>query len=110
MARFENSMGISSIEIPNKKCHCFCTIGKKWCTYQFAIAMEPDAVIPDYLEVEQYMEDNIEGQQMTIEVAVTTVADYIANEYKPKYLQVSVYCDDAKHFPVNVTVIKESQE
>lgn len=103
MARFANSMGIKEIQF-SKYVRCFCTIGKTLCTYMVSVEMTPCNVIPDYIEVDDFL-SGMTRKMYTMEEAAVTVYDYLDKEYKPLKLRVTVYCDDAIHMPA--TVIKE---
>ena len=101
MARFANVFGIDAITF-TQNIQCMCPLGGAFCTYQVVVKMEPGETIPDYCEVENAMR-KMSGTTATIEECVAAVYDIMA-EYEPNNLSVSVYCDDAVHFPV--TVIK----
>ena len=101
MAQFANTMSIDDIAM-EKSVKCFCPIGKSWCTYEIDISMEPLSVIPDYLEVEKYLDEQIGGAALTMEDAASNVRDHIAGKYFPKFVRVSLHCSDAKHMPVTV--------
>lgn len=100
MARFENSMGITTIQMEDKV-KCYCPIGKSLCTYELSIAMDVGSVIPDYIEVGTFLDEGISGVA-TLEQCCAEVYDYFYREYQPKYLMVEVRCNDAKHMPVMV--------
>ena len=102
MAKFKNEMSIGKIEFVHT-IKCFCTIGKTLCTYDVCVEMEPTSFIPDYIEVQDAL-DELNNHWFTLEAACAEIFDRIAtqveNEYN--YLKVSVYCVDARHFPVRV--------
>lgn len=102
MAKFKNNMGINQIEMWHK-IKCFCTIGKTLCTYDVLVKMEPTSFIPDYLEVQEALDD-LNNHWYTLEDACAEVFQRIAAqvEHEYNYLQVSVYCGDARHFPAKV--------
>lgn len=103
MGRFENTMGIDSITM-ERSIRCFCPIGRSWCTYDLTMHINPGNVIPDYIEVGEYLKGHVDGKEFTLEGAVAAVRDYLVNEYEPKWANVSLYCGDARHMPVTVTV------
>ena len=101
MARFENVHGITRIKF-KQNIQCFCPLGNDYYTNQVSVLFVPDEVIPDYCEVEQYMR-KMSGNKYTVEDTVFMVFDYLNTKYKPKYLKVTSYADDAVHFEVEVT-------
>lgn len=101
MARFANTMGVDMIRF-KQNVQCWCPIGNAYCTYQVSVSMVPGEVVPDYVEVEKYMR-GMSGRRLTIEAAVGEVFEYLEREYNPESQCVSIYCDDAVHFPVTVS-------
>lgn len=100
-------LNISKIHIsPNAK--CFCPIGKDWYTNMFTIEMVPDNIIPDYVEVDEFVQKSINGKDLLIEQAVNTLYNFMKETYQPKSLKVSSSVGDAAHSYVFVT--KEDQQ
>lgn len=101
MAMFKNTMGINKISLlPTVK--CVCAIGKVLCTYNFEIEMVPGEMIPDYLEVQEFMDNEIHMHFLTMEDATAAVANYLTETYKPISGTVACTCVDSKHFPARV--------
>ena len=105
MARFNNEMGITKICM-FANIQVYCSIGKAFFTARMSIEMVPNAVIPDYIEVEDHIRD-LSGEAMVIEECVGRVYDYINLNYEPMSLLVRANVSDARHMPV--TVEKQSQ-
>lgn len=103
MGTFKNTMGIRHIHM-DKSVKCFCPLGQSWCTYELSIHLQPGEVIPDYLDVEQFLEVEINGGTMTLEDTAGKVLAFFVDTYAPKGASVDVSCSDAKHMPVTVTV------
>lgn len=102
MARFANTMGIDKIEI-HDKVRCFCPIGRSWCTYELDVFMVCGDVIPDYIEVGEYLKTHIQGKEYTLEQCCANVHGYFKSEYDPVVIDVKVHCKDARHMPVTVS-------
>lgn len=100
MARFENKQGITCITM-EKKIHNFCTIGQDWYTNDIDISIEPDKVIPDYIEIDKSLNE-LEGKELIIEDVVASVVD-ILKEYEPLSIEVYSRVEDATHLPVTVS-------
>lgn len=98
----ENKYRINQITIKSKA-KCFCPLGKDWYTNQFEVYMEPSDFIPDYCELDDFIEQQINGKEFIIEEAVAVLYEYIAVKYKPVVLSVESAVDDAAHSAVTVT-------
>lgn len=122
MGMFKNTQQISQIIFEPKTTHNFCPLGQIYCdelakdgskpllphyTNHFRITFSPDEIICDYIDVEKWIANKINNENLIIEDAVANLYDYIYNTYKPAYLKVETYVDDAMHGAV--TVIKESK-
>lgn len=107
MASFPNSMDIDIIRMRGIKVQCFCPIGKTWCTYEIGVEMMPGNTICDYLEVQKYFSEM--PKDVTLESCAAQVRNYLRDTYDPLKVTVTVSCDDASHFPVDVvaTYFKE---
>lgn len=101
MSEFENTMEITEIEF-EKHVQAFCPLGKAYCTYELTVTIHPNLWIPDYCELEAFL-NKMAGGTMTIEECVDQVYGHIWLVYRPHHLVVSLYCGDAVHFPVTVT-------
>lgn len=105
MARFANTFanttGVDMIRF-KLNVQCRCPVGNAHYIYQVSVSMVPGEVVPDYVEVEKYMR-GMSGRRLTIEAAVGEVFEYLEREYNPESQCVSIYCDDAVHFPVTVS-------
>lgn len=99
----KNTYGIRTIAI-TAEAKCFCPIGKDWYTNHFSIDFVPNELIPDYCEVDKFIEGNINGHHLIIEEAVNILHSYMKDTYAPSLVEVTSSVDDAKH--CNVTVIK----
>lgn len=100
MARFDNKMNITCIRM-SATTRCFCPIGKAPYTAELEVEMVPGSTIPDYIEVEQFVNSG-DGASLVIEELVAAVADYLQAEYNPARVTVRAAVKDAKHFPVVV--------
>lgn len=102
MAKFKNEMGIGHIEFEHT-IKCFCTIGKTLCTYIVFVEMEPTTYIPDYLEIQEAL-DELNNHWYTLEAACAEILDRVAAQVENEYnhLKVVVSCYDARHFPAKV--------
>lgn len=98
-----NVYGIRNVTI-DVNAKCFCPLGNDWYTNQFHIDMDVANCIPDYVELDKWVDENINGQSMIIEAAVAKVREYIVKEYKPISCTVRSYVDDAKHSDVCVSI------
>lgn len=96
-----NDYGVKSITMyPSAK--CYCPLGKDWYTNEFEVKMQVKDAIPDYCEVEAWLDENIRGKSLIIEEAVSKFRQYLEGTYSPASLMVSSSVCDALHFPVVV--------
>lgn len=99
--KIENKQNISNITIKTKT-HNLCPIGDDWYTCNINIDITPGKLIPDYIEVDKFIFDNIEKKEYIIENVVAEIFKYIAENYKPKHIKVTASVEDAIHSPVIV--------
>lgn len=99
----QNKYGIRNVTI-NAKAKCFCPLGMDWYTHQFTIDIDVAEAIPDYLDVDKFIAENIYGKSMIIEEATAKVYRYIMDEYQPYSCTVYSRVEDASHSPVTVTI------
>ena len=100
--KLENKNNIDNItifiELKN-----YCPLGKGWYTNQFKITMSPTTYIPDYCDIDAYVNDVIKEKPLTIEDGVGLLFDYLLNEYQPSALSVESHVLDAVHSEVVVS-------
>lgn len=105
MEKLKNTQGISMI-IMHPVAYTKCQIGQDWYKNEFEISFAPGDIYPDYMEVKDWIMENIDGKELNIEDVVDKIYSFIQDEYAPKDLEVT---DDIKgcktHF--DVTVIKQ---
>ena len=115
---FRNKQKITRIVFePKNTCHNLCPLGQLYCdelakdgskpslahyTNHFRITFEPDEFVCDYIDVEKWIKEHLNDEKLIIEDCVTMLYDYLFETYKPKYLMVESFVDDAIHGPVSV--------
>lgn len=99
----KNKYGIKNVTI-DAEAKCYCPLGKDWYTNQFTIDIDVAADIPDYVKLDEWIAENINGHSMIIEEAVATVYEHVMDEYNPYNCSVRSYVDDAAHGVVTVTI------
>ena len=122
MGMFKNTQKITKIVFEPKTTHNFCPLGQLYCdelekqgspkmlphyTNHFKITFCPGELVCDYIDVEKWIARTINDKTLIIEDAVSMLFDYIMETYKPKYLLVETYVNDAMHGAV--TVMRESE-
>ena len=98
----ENTQGITQI-IYRTKTRNYCPIGKDWYTSNIQAQIEPDNIIPDYIDLDKFVAEQINQKEMIIEDVVNALYNHISAEYKPKSLTVTIHVDDAAHSEVVVS-------
>ena len=122
MGMFKNTQKITKIIFEPKTTHNFCPLGQLYCdelekqgspkmlphyTNHFKITFCPGELVCDYIDVEKWIARTINDKTLIIEDTVSMLFDYIMETYKPKYLLVETYVNDAMHGAV--TVMRESE-
>lgn len=97
----ENKEKVKYIEM-YPKARCFCPIGKAWYTNRFKVSVFPRDCYFDYLDVENFIKEEIEGKSLTIEGACKKLYDYLKKDVED--IQVESHVNDAVHFPVKVLI------
>ena len=118
MAMFVNTQKISYIKFrPRNGCHNICPLGQEYVnrntpegkvrvpahyTNFFTSEMQCGELVPDYCDIEDWINDNLSNQTLIIEDCVDMLYNYVYDTYKPITLQVTSKVDDAVHGPVEV--------
>ena len=103
MTRIENKEKVSCI-IMKPTAFTKCKIGQDWYKCEFEVKFVPLNCYPDYMEVNSFIMDNIDGFELNIEEAARILYDYLA-EYRPLALSVTNHIKGCKtHFDVDVTI------
>lgn len=97
-----NDKGINHITI-YPQATCYCPIGNDWYVNEFTVDMEVGKCIPDYCELDKFIETCITGHSLIIEDAVAKLYDHIQKEYQPKELTVESHVGKGTHSEVVVT-------
>lgn len=97
----KNEYGISMIEI-SAEAKSYCPLGHDWYTNHFKISFFPDQFIPDYCEVDDWIKQNINGQELIIEAAVDKLHRHLCEKYDPVECVIESFVDDAAHSTVTV--------
>lgn len=99
----KNNYGIRNISI-DAEAKCFCPLGNDWYTNQFTIDIEVAHDIPDYVVLDKWIAEHINGRSMIIEEATAAVYQHVMETYQPYSCTVRSYVDDATHSAVTVTI------
>lgn len=99
---FTNIYGVNKITL-YKKVHCYCRLGGDWYTNQLTIEFVPGKEIPDYVFIDQAIEERFERSDSIIEEVVNGIAEII-KEQCPSATNVHItsYIDDS--VPKNMQV------
>jgi hypothetical protein len=103
--RFENKYGNIEMQF-NQNVRCFCPLGDSFYCATVDVDVIPDKWIPDYCDVQRDLR-KLDGKPLILEDLLLEVYNYLIKEVEPKHLTVSVYSDDANHFPVRLTKYSE---
>ena len=81
---------------------CYCPLGNDWYTNKFEVKMNVKELIPDYCEIEKWLDKNIRGKSLIIEYALEMFRKYLIETYMPVSIKITSYVENAKHFAVRV--------
>lgn len=102
MMKLNNSECIKQI-IMRPVAYTKCRIGGDWYKNELVIKFVPEDFYPDYMEVNRFIMDHIDGKELNIEEVVALVRDMLYNEYNPKRVVVVDHVRGCKtHFDVTV--------
>lgn len=87
MDRIENKEGIVKI-IMRPTAVTKCAIGQDWYKHEFEVFFVPGACYPDYMQVEKWIMDEIDGKELNIEEAVAKLYDMLEQEYTPEQISI----------------------
>lgn len=97
----ENNENVKTVEMfPQVK--CFCPLGKDWYTNKLHITLEITDYYIDYLDVQKFLKEEVEGHGFTIEGACKKIYDFL-KEQGFEEIEIEAEASDGAHFPVKVT-------
>lgn len=103
-----NKFGTITIEMSPSIVH-FCPLGKQWSKTELTARLVLGEKLMDYMDVDEWLRQNIDGHSMIIEEVVTSFFEYLDKEYTPMSLMVEGRAERGKHFPVVVRKTKEGK-
>lgn len=104
MKRLGNIENVKKIVMRPTAC-VKCQLGQDWYKCDFEVEFEPAGYYPDYMEVEKFVENYIDGKDLNIEQAARLLCDFLKEAYEPKNVTVCNHVRGCKtHFDVDVTV------
>lgn len=98
----ENTQGITKI-IYKTRTRNYCPIGKDWYTSNIQAEIKPNKTIPDYIDLDKFVAEQINQKEMIIEDVINALYSHISIEYAPKSLTVENKVNDAAHSEVIVS-------
>lgn len=102
MKKIENKQNISKI-IMKPTAYTKCVIGQDWYKNEFDIEFIPGDYYPDYMDVNSYIMQEIDGAELNIEDAVEKIYDFLRENYEPQVLVITDHIEGCKtHFDVDV--------
>lgn len=101
MTRLPNIQEIKKITM-HPQAACKCVLGGDWYTINFDIEFIPGEWYPDYMEVQDFVQQHIDGESLNIEDAVAILRDSFI-DFDPCQVTVTAKIANAKtHFNVEV--------
>lgn len=82
---------------------CFCPLGQDWYKIDFTINFIPKDYYPDYCDIQLFISQNINKQQLTIEDAIDILYKHLQEKYLPENITIEANINIVQsHFPVIV--------
>lgn len=104
MTKIENVQQIDKI-IMHPTAYTKCIIGQDWYKNELEIEFVPGDYYPDYMDVDRFIMEEIDGAELNIEDVVDKIYTFLRSEYQPQVLIVTDHIRGCKtHF--NVDVVK----
>lgn len=108
MACIRNTYGITTIKA-TKRISAYCPMGKDYYTADIEIEFVPDAIIMDYCELDNYLNQQ-SGLSLIIEELIEKIYNHLQGKYKPKAVGVTVKAYSNTHLYVEVTKSSEDAQ
>jgi len=103
MNKIKNEQGVRAITM-RPTAYTKCKIGQDWYKCEFEAIFIPGDCYPDYMEVNAYVMENIDGMELNIEEAAQMLHDFLL-KYEPIRLTVINHIKGCKtHFDVDVVI------
>lgn len=90
--------------IINERIRCYCPLGKDWYSGDLEAQIFVDEEIPDYLDVDNFIKNEIDGKAYIIEETAHMFYEYLMNTLHPVSLHVTATVKDATHAPVVIKI------
>lgn len=104
MKKIKNTQNIEHISM-FPVAYTKCVIGQDWYKNEIEISIIPSDCYPDYMEIDEWIMKEIDGQELNIEDVVAIIYEKIETEFHPHHINVVDHIKGCKtHF--NVTVSK----
>lgn len=102
MEKLKNEQEISVI-VMKPIAYTKCAIGQDWYKNELEIRFVPSDCYPDYMDVNRYIMNEIDGHELNIEDVVSLVYEFLSDTYLPLDLTVTDHIKGCKtHFDVDV--------
>lgn len=100
--KIHNIQGIKEIKITPSVC-CYCPLGNDWYNMKVSIQFKVGAYYPNYCDIRQFLNEEIQGKGLIIEDVLDKIYDFMLS-YEPMNLKVSGEVEEIEsHPPVVVT-------
>lgn len=87
MNKIRNTQNISKITM-RPVAYTKCKIGQDWYRNELEIIFIPSDCYPDYMEVNDWVMNNIDGEELNIEDVVDIIYHFLQETYHPSSLKI----------------------
>ena len=89
--RLLNEYNVKKVHWESREVECFCPLGNDWCTHKFVVDVECGRYIFDLYKLDDWITENIKGQQMTMEQSAHALYKFLVYEIEPTSISVKEY-------------------
>lgn len=102
MTKIKNTQDIKKI-IMKPKAYTVCDIGGDMYKSELTIVFVPDLYYPDYMEIQRWIQENVDGKRLNIEDVVQVIYKLLIDEYDPVHVEITNSIKGCStHFDVEV--------
>lgn len=98
----ENTWKIDHVQMECKAEAIMCPLGRAPYTAEFTVDAYDPEEIPDYLDVQKFLDRHMTNSTYIIEELLPLFERYLIKAFDPLRLQIIVSVRDAAHFPVTL--------
>lgn len=101
--RIENKYKVNELTY-EASAFVYCPMGNDWGHIDIFAKIKPNKYLPDYCDIDNFIEKNIEGKTLITEAVGFEVYNFIKNEIEPERLSVKVHSNNTSMHSCHTTI------